>query len=132
MSGINKCILIGRLGTDPKVRYTTSGTGVATFSMATSETWKEQGVKQERTEWHKIVLWKKLAEVAKDYLHKGSLVYIEGRIQTRSYDKDGAKQYITEIVGNSMQMLEGKKQNGNPSDHEDLPSPVEEDDDIPF
>ena len=112
---VNKVILVGNLGKDPEVRYTPSGTAVATFSLATSERYKDKaGQQQEKTEWHNIVAWQQLAEICGKYLHKGKQVYIEGRIQTRSYDdKDGNKRYITEIVADQMQMLgsaEGNRQ----------------------
>ena len=104
---INKVILIGNLGKDPELRYTASGTAVASFSLATSERFKNRnGEQQERTEWHNIVAWGNLAEICGKYLAKGRQVYIEGRIQTRSYDdRDGNKRYITEIVANEMKML---------------------------
>jgi single-strand DNA-binding protein len=108
---LNKVMLIGNLGKDPELRYTTSGVAVATFSLATNESWKDQdGNLQERTEWHNIVAWKKLAEICGEWLKKGKKVYIEGRIQTRSYDdkNTGAKKYITEIVADSMIMLDSK------------------------
>ena len=107
MAGINKAILVGRLGKDPEIRYTPSGTAIANFTMATSENYKDKdGQKQERTEWHRIVAFGKLAEICGEYLAKGKQVYIEGRIQTRSWDdKDGNKKYMTEIVANTMQML---------------------------
>lgn len=106
MSGVNKVILIGRLGADPEVRYTPGGAAVANFRMATSENWTKDGEKQERTEWHKIVAFGKLGEICGEYLVKGKQVYIEGRIQTRSWeDKDGNKRWMTEIVASSMQML---------------------------
>lgn len=107
MSGVNKVILIGRLGQDPEVRYTPSGQAVANFSMATSENWTgKDGQKQERTEWHRIVVWGRLAELCKDYLRKGRQVYIDGKLQTRSWDdKDGKKRYTTEIVANTVQFL---------------------------
>jgi len=108
---LNKVLLIGNLGKDPEVRYTGSGVPVATFSIATNESWQDQdGNTQERTEWHNIVAWRKLAEICHQYLRKGKKVYIEGRIQTRSYDdkNTGAKKYITEIVANSMIMLDSK------------------------
>ena len=109
----NEATLIGRLGADPEVRYTQNGTPVATFQLATNERWKDrEGQSQERTEWHNIVLWGKLAEIANDYLRKGSPVYIEGRLQTRSWDdRDGNKRYTTEIVGTQMQML-GRAEGG--------------------
>lgn len=107
MSGINKVILIGRLGQDPEVRYTPSGQAVANFSMATSENWTgKDGQKQERTEWHKIVVWGRLAELCKDYLRKGRQVYIDGKLQTRNWDdKDGKKRYTTEVVATTVQFL---------------------------
>ena len=104
---VNKAILVGNLGKDPELRYTPSGTAVCTFSMATTDRFKnKQGEQQERTEWHNIVVWAGLAEICGKYLTKGKQVYIEGRIQNRSYDdRDGNKRYITEIVANEMQML---------------------------
>jgi single-strand DNA-binding protein len=107
MSGVNKVILIGRLGKDPEVRYTPSGQAVANFSMATSENWTgKDGQKQERTEWHRIVVWGRLAELCKDYLRKGRQVYIDGKLQTRDWDdKDGKKRYTTEIIANTVQFL---------------------------
>jgi single-strand DNA-binding protein len=106
---LNKVMLIGNLGKDPELRYTTSGVAVVSFSIATSESWKDQdGNLQERTEWHNIVAWRKLAEICGEWLKKGKKVYIEGRIQTRSYDdKNGVKKYITEIVADDMIMLDG-------------------------
>ncbi|MDD3845910.1 MAG: single-stranded DNA-binding protein [Syntrophorhabdaceae bacterium] len=107
MSNLNKVLLMGRLGADPELRYTTDGTPVATFRMATSESYKDKsGVKQERTEWHTIVIWRKLAEIAGEYLKKGRLVYIEGRIQSREYEgRDGVKRKVYEIVASDMKML---------------------------
>jgi len=104
---INKAILIGNLGADPEIRYTQSGTQVATFKVATTERWKGQdGQMQEATEWHKIVAWGRLAEICGEYLNKGSRVYIEGRIQTKKWqDKDGNDRYTTEIVAREMKML---------------------------
>jgi single-strand DNA-binding protein len=103
---VNKVILVGRLGKDPELRYTPSGTAVATFSLATDESFKDRnGDKQQRTEWHNIVIWRQLAEICGKYLHKGKQIYLEGKIQTRSYDRDGNKRYITEIVADQMQML---------------------------
>jgi single-strand DNA-binding protein len=106
---LNKVMLIGNLGKDPEVRYTSGGIPVATFSMATSDSWKDQeGNLQEKTEWHNIVAWRKLAEICGEWLKKGKKVYIEGRIQTRSYDdkNTGQKRYITEIVADQMIMLD--------------------------
>lgn len=104
---VNKVILVGNLGKDPELRYTPSGTAVATFSLATSERYKDrEGQQQEKTEWHNIVAWRNLAEICGKYLHKGKQVYIEGKIQTRSYeDRDGNRRYMTEIVADQMQML---------------------------
>jgi single-strand DNA-binding protein len=107
MSNLNKVLLVGRLGKDPELRYTNDGTPVATFTMATSETYKDKsGTKQERTEWHNIVVWRKLAEIAGEYLKKGRLVYVEGRIQSREYEgKDGVKRRAYEIVASDMKMF---------------------------
>ena len=108
---LNKVMLIGNLGRDPELRYTTSGTAVATFTIATNDSWKDaDGNMQERTEWHNIVAWKKLAEICGEWLKKGKKVYIEGRIQTRSYDdkNTGTKRYITEIIAEDMLMLDSK------------------------
>lgn len=143
MASLNKVMLIGNLGKDPEVRYTTSGTAVASFSLATSEKFKNKnGEWEERTEWHNVTLWSRLAEIAGEYLSKGKTVYIEGRLQTRKWqDRDGRDRYTTEIVGEKMQMLSGRgegggrtKSTGEPSYE---PSSYEEpvfnpDDDIPF
>ena len=113
--GINKVILIGNLGQDPEVRFTPSGTAVANLNLATSDTWmdKQSGQRQERTEWHRIVLFNKTAEIAQQYLKKGSKVYIEGRLQTRKWqDQNGQDRYSTEIVANDMQMLDSGGQQG--------------------
>lgn len=108
-SGVNKVLLIGRLGKDPEVRYTTTGGSVATFSVATNENWTDKnGQKQERTEWHRIVAWGKLGEICGQYLSKGREAFIEGRLQTREWtDKDGNKRYTTEIVASNVQFLGG-------------------------
>ena len=145
MSGINKVILIGRLGSDPEVRYTPSGVAVANFSVATSEEWKDKdsGEKKERTEWHRIVAWRRLGEICGEYLSKGKQVYVEGRIQTRSWDdRDGNKKYTTEIVANDIQFLGSRDSSagGRPSGggggggggFQGAPGPGPEDDDIPF
>ena len=110
MASLNKVLLIGNLGKDPEVRYTASGTAVASFSLATSEKFKnKEGEWEERTEWHNVILWGRLAEIAGEYLGKGKTVYIEGRLQTRKWqDKDGKDRYTTEIVGEKMQMLSRK------------------------
>ncbi|HKV03520.1 MAG TPA: single-stranded DNA-binding protein [Candidatus Acidoferrales bacterium] len=105
---MNKAILVGRLGRDPETRYTSGGQAVANFTLATDESFKDRsGERQKRTEWHRIVLWGKLAEIAQQYLKKGMLVYVEGRIQTRQWEdkRDGQKRTTTEIVGNVMRML---------------------------
>lgn len=110
--GVNKAIIIGRLGQDPEVRYMPNGNAVANFTVATSEQWKDQqGQKQEKTEWHRITIYGKLAEIAGEYLHKGSNVYLEGRLQTREWtDQQQVKRYTTEIIANEMQMLDGAPQ----------------------
>jgi single-strand DNA-binding protein len=108
MAGVNKVILVGNLGRDPEIKYTPSGVAVANFSIATSDEWKDKntGEKQERTEWHRIVAWRRLGEICGEYLRKGSQIYIEGKLQTRSWeDRDGNTRYTTEIVAQSMQML---------------------------
>ncbi|RMG49847.1 MAG: single-stranded DNA-binding protein [Gammaproteobacteria bacterium] len=109
--GINKVILIGNLGADPEVRYTASGSAVANLRIATSESWKDKntGETQERTEWHRVVMFGRLGEIAGEYLRKGSKVYIEGRLQTRKWqDQGGQDRYTTEIVANEMQMLDSR------------------------
>ncbi|MFB9863332.1 single-stranded DNA-binding protein [Rufibacter immobilis] len=115
MASINKVILIGNLGKDPEVRHLEGGVAVARFPLATSETFKDKnGDRQERTEWHNIVVWRGLAEVAEKYVKKGQSVYIEGRIRTNSYqDKDGIQRYSTEIVADNMTMLGGRSEGGS-------------------
>lgn len=111
--GINKAILIGNLGNDPDIRYTASGTAIANISLATAESWRDKnsGEQQERTEWHRIVFFGRLAEIVGEYLRKGSQIYVEGRIQTRKWqDKQGNDRYTTEVVANEMQMLGGRGQ----------------------
>jgi len=105
---INKVILIGNLGSDPELRFTPSGTQVANFSLATTESWTDKnGERQERTEWHRIVLWRRQAEIAGQYLKKGSKVYVEGKLQTRNWeDQKGQRHYMTEVVATSMEMLD--------------------------
>ncbi|CRI66886.1 Single-stranded DNA-binding protein (SSB) (Helix-destabilizing protein) [Thiocapsa sp. KS1] len=153
MSGINKVILVGNLGADPEIRATPSGDAVATLRIATSETWKDKqtGERMERTEWHRVILWRRLAEIAEQYLHKGSKVYIEGKLTTRKWtDQSGQDRYTTEIVGNEMQMLDsrgagegGATQRAQGSGQNDRstsanqapapePPPADFDDDIPF
>ena len=136
---VNKAILVGRLGKDPEVKYMPDGTMVTNFTLATDEQWKDKnGEKVQKTEWHRIVTYRKLAEICGNYLVKGKLVFIEGRIQTRSWDdKEGGKRYTTEIVASNMQMLDSKGQNkaGDPlPDSTHIPSvdtsaPME---DVPF
>ncbi|WP_019933899.1 single-stranded DNA-binding protein [Oceanimonas smirnovii] len=153
--GINKVILIGHLGQDPEVRYMPNGNAVATITLATSETWKDKQTQQpkERTEWHRVVFFGKLAEIVGEYLKKGSQVYVEGRLQTRKWqDQSGQDRYTTEVVvdmGGTMQMLGGKPQGGNrpphpadqggqnwqqqqPSQQQANEPPADFDDDIPF
>lgn len=137
MAGVNKVILLGNLGADPEIRYTPSGMAVANFRIATSETRpNKEGQKETKTEWHRIVAFGKLAEICGEYLAKGKQVYIEGKIQTRSWDdKDGNKRYTTEILANSMQMLGGPKDaagapaGGGETSDEIPPSDIE---DVPF
>ena len=142
MASLNKVMLIGNLGKDPEVRYTASGQAVASFSLATSEKFKgKSGEWEERTEWHNITLWGKLAEIAGEYLSKGKTVFIEGRLQTRKWqDKNGNDRYTTDIVGDKMQMLSPKGEvrrggdgssepAGGAGNHEEPPF---QDDDIPF
>jgi single-strand DNA-binding protein len=108
---VNKVILVGRLGTDPEVKAVGPGTNVARFSVATSESWVKDGQKQERTEWHRIVVWGKLADLCGKYLSKGRQVYLEGRLQTRSWeDPTGQKKYSTEVVANTVQFLGSAQQ----------------------
>jgi single-strand DNA-binding protein len=142
--GLNKVMLIGNLGKDPELRYTTSGKAVANFSLATSESWKDaDGNAQEKTEWHNIVAWQKLAEICGEWLKKGKKVYIEGRIQTRSYDdkNTGQKKYITEIVADNMLMLDGgggrsaAGENNSSAGAAAMPEPpasMGKDEDLPF
>lgn len=150
MSGVNKVILVGNLGKDPEVRYLENGTAVANFPIATSESYKDKnGNRVDQTEWHNIVLWRGLAEVAEKYLKKGNQIFIEGKIRTRSWDdKEGNKRYTTEIVGDQMTMLGGRpsdnndsgggyKQNQQPTPQvnegpANTSSPAEEEDDLPF
>ena len=140
--GINKVIIIGRLGKDPEMRYTTNGSAVANINLATSEQWKDKqsGEKQERTEWHRVVMFGRLGEIAGEYLKKGSNVYMEGRLQTRKWqDKDGQDRYTTEIIANEMQMLDSRdrredKESKEPDKQQSLPDEDFEDDssEIPF
>ena len=115
MSGVNKVILVGRLGKEPEVRNLENGASVANFSIATSEVYKDKttGERKESTEWHNIVLWRGLAEIAQKYLHKGDMIYIEGKLRTRSWEKDGVTRYTTEVIGDNMTMLSGKSGGGS-------------------
>lgn len=111
---INKVILIGNLGADPEMRFTQNGAPVASFTVATTEKWKGQdGQMKEQTEWHRVIAWQKLAEICGEYLSKGSRVYIEGKLQTRSWEKDGQKHYTTEIVAREMKMLSPRAAGGS-------------------
>jgi single-strand DNA-binding protein len=143
---VNKIILVGRVGGDPEVKYVTEDNPVANFTLATSEKYKKSdGEKVEKTEWHRLVMWKNLAKIVEKYVKKGDLLYVEGKVTYRSYeDKDGVKKYITEVVVNNLVMLGGKKdheqseQSSVPDPIENYQSPVatapkeEETDDMPF
>jgi len=135
---MNRVILIGRLGRDPEVRYTNSGDAVANLSLATSETWKDKnGERQERTEWHKIVVFRNRAEFAKEYLSKGRMLAIEGKLRTRDWeDKNGNKRYTTEILANTLTILDGRKDRAGKME-EEPPAALqndqeEEEEEIPF
>jgi len=143
--GINKVILIGNLGRDPETRYTQGGSAVTNFSVATTESWrdKQSGDQQERTEWHNVVCFARLAEIASEYLKKGSKVYIEGSLRTSSWEADGQKKYRTEIIARDMQMLDGRGDTAPSGFESQAPAPSQEnaatvadsddfDDDIPF
>ena len=145
MSSLNKAMLIGRLGKDPEIRYTPDGSPVANFSLATSESWTDKsGARQEKTEWHNIVAWSKLADLSKRYLAKGRQIYVEGRIRTRDWDdKDGNKRRTTEIIANQIVLLGSRPEGieaGAPSAQRSAPEPAEPgladveitDNDIPF
>jgi len=143
MAGINKAILLGRLGKDPEIRYTAEGTAVANFTIATSDEWKDKttGEKKERTEWHRVVAWGKLGELCGEYLSKGRQVFVEGRIQTREWeDRDGNKRYTTEIVASDVQFIgsrESVERTRAPfeppaPDRSDPSFPETQNDDIPF
>ena len=158
--GINKVILVGNLGADPETRYTPSGTAITSIRIATSESWKDKqtGEQQERTEWHRVKFFGRLAEIAGEYLKKGSQVYIEGKLRTDEYEKDGIKRYSTDVIADEMQMLGSRGGGGaggegsgggeyqrrergpsrgpqpGPSTARNVPAPADtfEDDDIPF
>jgi len=143
-SGINKVILVGNLGQDPDVKYTAGGAAVTTLSLATSESWKDKdtGNDQERTEWHRVVLWRRLAEIAGEFLKKGSKIYVEGQLQTRKWEQEGQTRYTTEIVAREIQFLDSKgSKEGSNLGSTDMPEEGSapdvadsgiEDDDIPF
>ena len=140
-SGINKVILVGNLGKDPDMRYTAGGDAVANLSIATSESWNDNqtGEKKEKTEWHRVVFFRRIAEVCGEYLKKGSSVYIEGSLRTRDWEDDqGNKRYTTEIIGREMQMLGGRRSEDNmdqsPQMNSSSPQPEEGliDEEIPF
>lgn len=145
MAGVNKVILVGNLGKDPEVRHLEGGATVANFPLATSESYKDRnGNRVDQTEWHNVVVWRGLAEVAERYLKKGNQVYIEGKIRTRSWDdKDGVKRYTTEIIADQMTMLGRRDENqmGGGMDNQNQSSPnmgnspvnnMDEEDDLPF
>jgi len=130
MSGVNKVILVGNLGNDPEIKATNSGSTLANFSVATSERWTKDGERQEKTEWHRVTAFGKLAEIVGQYVTKGSKVYIEGKIQTRSWETDsGEKRYATEIIARDLQMLDKA---GETSGQQSSASPLPTDDDLPF
>jgi len=131
---LNKVMLIGRTGKDVELRYTQGGTAVANFSLATNEKYKDNaGEYQEKTEWHNIVVWGKLAEIAGEYLKKGSKAYFEGKLQTRKWDdKDGNTRYSTEVVAQDMIMLGGDAPQDAPSKQSDAPKPQAEEPELPF
>ena len=143
-SGINKVILVGNLGQDPEVKYTAGGDAVTTLSLATSDSWKDKdtGQDQERTEWHRVVLWRRLAEIAGEYLNKGSKVYVEGQLRTRKWEQEGQTRYTTEIVARELQFLDSKntteslKTNDSKVESEKSLPEIEDssidDDEIPF
>ena len=137
MASVNRVILIGNLGKDPEIRYLSNGEAVANITLATTDTWKDKnGEKQEKTEWHRVVFYRKLAEIAGQYLKKGSSVYIEGRLETRKWtDKNGIERYTTDIIANEMQMLGGKSKQSEQTQERQLNNNDgfgEVEDDIPW
>lgn len=134
MAGVNKVILVGNLGKDPEVRYLEGGTAVANFSLATSETYKDKsGQRVEQTEWHNVVVWRKLAEIAEKFLKKGMTIYLEGKLRSRSWDdKDGQKRYTTEIVADTFTILSKKENTSSSSQMEEDNSGPSTTDDLPF
>jgi single-strand DNA-binding protein len=139
MGSVNKVILVGNLGRDAEVKVTASGQSVASFSIATTETWTKDGEKKEKTEWHRIVLWGRQADTLQPYLTKGKQIYVEGRLETRQWEKDGQKHYTTEIKADRIVLLGGGRGGGDRSDRSETayadpmkePAPIT-DDDIPF
>jgi len=133
---VNKVILIGNLGADPEMRYAQNGTAVANFRLATTEVWKKEGTKEEKTEWHRVVAFARLGEICGEYLSKGSRVYIEGRLQTRKWDdRDGNTRYTTEIVAREMKMLSSRGSSGAGGDRFEeppVPEPPVMGEDVPF
>ncbi len=113
--GVNKVILVGNVGADPETRYMPNGNAVTNITLATSETWKDKntGEQQERTEWHRVTFYQRLAEIVAEYVRKGSKLYVEGRLQTRSWEQDGVKRYATDVIANEMQMLDSRSGGGN-------------------
>lgn len=147
MASVNKVILVGNLGADPEVRYTQGGQAVCNFNVATNERWKDKtsGQPEERTEWHRVVVWGKLAELCRDYLAKGRTVYLEGRLQTRKWEKDGVARYTTEVVAQTVQFLGARGETksdmtahaeGDTGAHaapaSEGPPPFNSEDDVPF
>lgn len=140
MGSVNKVILVGNLGRDAEVRYTPGGAPVASFSIATTENWtSKDGEKHEQTEWHRIVLWGKSAESLQPYLTKGKQIYVEGRLQTRQWEKDGQKRYTTEVKADRVVLLAGSQNHKHEGEHRDdaavistVASSAAEDDEIPF
>jgi single-strand DNA-binding protein len=136
MSGVNKVILVGHVGKDPEVKYLEGGVAVAKFPLATSESYKnKEGQKVEQTEWHNVVLWRGLAEIAEKYVRKGKLLYIEGRIRTRQYGEESNKKYFTEIIAESMTMLGGPRVDDNGKNSEASVGAISNDspgNDLPF
>ncbi len=132
MASLNKAQIIGNLGKDPEIRYTQDGRAVASFSIATTDKWKDKatGENREKTEWHRVVSYNRLAEICGEYLSKGSAVYVEGKLKTRSWEKDGVTRYTTEIEAFTMQMLGTRTHNDQHPDQRPEPEPPE--DDIPF
>lgn len=134
MGSLNKVLLIGNLGSDPELRFTPSGAAVCNFSLATNKRYTDRnGDKKEETQWHRIVLWQKLAETASQFLKKGSCVYIEGELQTRSWETDdGEKKYVTEVVGRNMQFMDRATGEGGVNGKGSSSPPPPNDDDLPF